>query len=716
MKLHPLLVATLLLAVPAFAQAPESRPAADAVGVWRGAVKVPGPALKVVVILDRKDGVWSGSIDIPAQKADDLPLDDFAVEGVDVRFRIADIPGAPTFTGRVSEDGRTLAGKFKQSGATFPFSLERDDAAAKAGAGAGTGADSRPAEFDPDRFAAWCESARAAWRAPGLSVAVIRKNKPDFVRGFGLRDVEAGKAAGKDTLFAIGSSTKAFTAFVLATLAAEGTLDFDRPLAESLPTFRLKDVERARRVTIRDLLTHASGLPRHDLAWYGDKTRTRAELFQAFGRMDASYDLRARWQYNNFGYLTAGYAAEVLTGKTWETLVRERIFAPLGMTRADTSIVDLAADPDSAKGYGEKDKKPVLRPYRSLDAVGPAGSVNASAAEMAKWLELHLSGGKIGTRRLLSEAATADLHRPVMLMGAPGEDPETVPLGYACGWFVQLYRGRRMIEHGGNIDGFTASVAFFPEEGFGVVALANQDSSPLPMLVVKHAADAILRTEPRDWSGEAARLRDAALAAQKSAPPKTKAYRREGTRPSREPAEFAGEYADDAYGTAIVTVKGDGLFIDLHGLQAPFAHHHFDVYVGKEGGEEVFVDMKAKFTSDFDGEVDALVLPLEPAVAPIVFARRPDVRLSDPAYLARFVGRYAMGPQRAEVTVEGTTLYLDVKGQPRYALEPKRGDAFALKGMTGFSVRFGPAGADAATTATFYQPNGVFEMKRASGD
>lgn len=692
-----------VLSAPAVAQDP-----ADPAGLWNGAIKIPGPALKVEVTLKRDGGAWTGSIDIPQQGADDLPLEKISVDGAAVKFTISDTPGNPTFDGKLSADGAKLEGKFKQSGMTFPFQLARGAAAAAA--------ESKPAAatFEPDEFDKWCEEARAAWGTPGLAVAVVRKGKPDFVRGFGMRDVDGNKPVGPDTLFAIGSSSKAFTTFLLATLVEEGKLAWDEPVRKFAPEFRLKDDATSERVTPRDLVTHATGLPRHEFVWYGAREKSRAELVAALRHLDATHDLRAAWQYNNLGYAAAGWLAEKVAGKPWEALVAERIFAPLGMTRANTSIAALAADADAALGYGEEDGKTVLRPYRNIDAIGPAGSINASAADMAKWAVLHLSGGKAGDVRLVPSAAVSDLHKPRILMPTDGDDEVTGTLGYASGWFAKLYRGKRMSEHGGNIDGFTAAVALFPEAGFGVVALANKDADALPALVVRHAADRVLGAAPRDWSGESLAKRDAMKAVSAEAKKKAGTTRREGTAPSRPLDEFVGDYAHPAYGKVRVARDGDALTVDLHGLKGTLEHWHFDVFrVRKDGADPAVAETKYQFRANLDGEIDELVAPLELTLPPIVFGRLPDAALSDPAYLARFVGAYELGPETVTIELNRTTLFAKIAGQPRYELLPKRADTFSLKGLSGYSVRFKSADGAPASAALLMQPDGVHEMTRA---
>jgi hypothetical protein len=326
-----------------------------------------------------------------------------------------------------------------------------------------------------------------------------------------------------------------------------------------------------------------------------------------------------------------------------------------------------------------------------------------------------LGGGSFEGKRLLSTTAAADLVRPVSFLPADAEDAENPALGYACGWFVRLHRGRRFVEHGGNIDGFTAAVAFFPDDGFGVVALANADGAALPQLVVREAADRFLDAPPSD-------RHTIALTARRAA---TKEAERgkaasEAGRAAAEPVgaraldEYAGVFRHSGYGRLEIRSVSGGLRFDLHGLTAEFRRVRHDVFAGAPGGEDLLAGMRAVFDADFDGEIAAVRIPLEPTAAPIVFRREPDPTLSTEAALERYVGRYRGGLQTAQVTREGAVLFVKLPGQPRYELVPRRAGRFALKTLAGYSLRFeGPADGP-STRAVFEQPNGEFGFERAA--
>src|SRR6185436_15542982 len=226
-----------------------------------------------------------------------------------------------------------IAGDYSQSGITITFRLARAQSA---------GAESKQRLAG---FGEWLDAARAAWDVPGCAVAIVSGGETIWVKGSGLRDVDAKQPVTPDTLFAIGSCTKAFTTFVLATLVDEGKLAWDTPVRDYVPEFRMHDPIASERMTPRDLVTHRSGLPRHDALWY-NATIDRAAMVHRLPYLPESKDFRTDFQYNNLMFLTAGYLAERVGGKTWEELVRARVFAPLGMQRSNFSVRDSQKDSD----------------------------------------------------------------------------------------------------------------------------------------------------------------------------------------------------------------------------------------------------------------------------------------------------------------------------------------------------------------------------------
>ncbi len=691
-------VVAALLLVPSHALAQ----AADPAGHWEGAIRLPGQELVIDVDLESAaNGTWRGDISIPAQMARDLPLNVLEVAPPKVRFEIQGIPGQPTFNGDLAADGAKIAGSFTQGGGTFPFELSRA---------------ARPSEKAAqalDGFEAFVDAALAAWDVPALGLAIVKDGQVILSRAFGQRDREAALPATEDTLFAIGSSSKAFTTFVLATLVEEGKLEWDRPVERYLPGFHLHDRTATELITPRDLVTHRSGLPRHDAVWYNNQSLSRAELVARLEHLEPTATLRQRFQYNNLMFLTAGYLIEQVSGKSWEDNVRSRIFEPLGMAGSNFDVADSQQAPDFAWPYEERDDKVVRVPFRPIGNMGPAGSINSSAKDMAAWLKLHLGDGKAGDRQLIQPVSLRELHTPQIALGDTPERPELGTTSYALGWMVDTYRGRPRLHHGGAIDGFTAMVTLLPQDGIGIVALANKGGSGLPELVSRHALDRLLGLDPIDWSGEALVRREAGKKLEKEAKEKKAATRRAGTRPAHELAEYAGSYLHPGYGPLEVRVAGKGLEATYNRILVPLEHWHYEVWRVPEGAKDpVLEGLQFRFDGDMAGNVAAIATQLEPTLGEVSFQRQPDARFSDPAFLARLAGDYELAAEVITITVSGRELLLTQQGGVPVHLEPVLGGEYKIKEVPIITIRFEVPAEGPATALISNQPNGVFTATR----
>lgn len=317
------------------------------------------------------------------------------------------------------------------------------------------------------------EEARVEQHVPGMGLAIVKDGKVVLLRGFGLAEVESGREVTPDTRFAVGSTTKAFTATLIGMLNDEGEMSFDEPVRTHLPQFKVNHAEIDGKVTIRDLLSHRAGFAVMNGLWYGLNDITREEILEAMSTAEPLFGLGEQWNYSNESFLAAGMAAGNAAGSDWDTALRERIFEPLGMHDSNTTYATAQADDQMSRGYRWDAKKEVLeeQPMRRADAIGPAGSINSSARDMARWVLFQLGRGVIDGQRLLSESTHAETWTPQIEMGRD--------IDYGLGWMIREWEGRRVIEHAGGIDGFTAEVAMLPEENIGFVLLMNLFASPL---------------------------------------------------------------------------------------------------------------------------------------------------------------------------------------------------------------------------------------------
>jgi CubicO group peptidase (beta-lactamase class C family) len=695
-----------ILSIASFASAAE--PVLE--GHWEGAIEVPGQSLEVSIDLVREGDGYTGTIDIPAQGAQNLPLKAISLDGAKAQFQISGVPGDPTFTGDISEDGLRMEGIFAQGGGMMPFKLT-------SGVDPVEAAREALADLEPIVMAGLED-----WHAAGVSVAVVVDGKIVLAEGYGFRDLEKELPATADTLYGIGSSTKAFTTFVLGQLVNEGKMEWDQPVVELLPDFKMYDNRTTEELTPRDMVTHRSGLPRHDMIWYSAPETTREEFVSRLRHLEPNKPLRETWQYNNLMFLTAGYLAEQLTDMSWEENVRTRIFEPLGMDRSNFDVSVSENDADHATPYiTSEDDKPQQVDFRQLTAAGPAGSINSSVNDMSQWLRLFLGRGTVEDNTLLPGPAMRELVTPQMVMGGLPNDAFQGPSSYAHGWMVTTWHGHLRVEHGGNIDGFSALVTLFPHDDVGIVVLANQNGSAMPGLLTATISNRILELEPHDYFKEAATNRDAGEAIGEQAEKDKDRFRVKGTKPSHDLDDFVGEFGHPGYGTIEVIRDGKSLAMQYGTIRMPLEHWNYDVFnvvdTNDSDSEIIPEDLRINFQGDTRGRVRWLHAPFEPFVEPIRFVRQPSKRMYDTDFLTKLTGAYDLGPQRVRIRLVGDHLALVTPGGAQLDLEPTDELEFDFKGMTGFSVKFSlDEDPDTAGEMTVIQPNAVITGKRAEED
>lgn len=470
-------------------------------------------------------------------------------------------------------------------------------------------ATARGDDFDAKTIDAEVEKARAFFDVPGCAAAIVKDDKVVYLKGFGTRTV-GGKEVTPDTLFPIASCTKAFTATAAAALVAEGKMAWDDPVRKHLPWFRLDDGTADREVTVRDLLTHRTGLPRHDLLWH-QPGWSREELVRRSAFVPASKGFRAEWQYNNLMFIAAGLAVGNAAGVAWEDVVRTRLLDPLGMTNSNFRVAETQKSDDFAKPHLRKAPGKVEEiPFFPLDATCPAGGLNSSARELTHWVRFQLAGGKLGDKRVLPAAAIAATHAPVAVtvplpVRAVTEE-YTVNANYALGWFVADYRGLKLVHHGGSIDGFTSFVLLVPRSNIGIVVLNNRHRSPLPFAVGYRIIDLLHTLPDVDWNR---RHQDAIEGLEKlldAENEKRVAKRKPGTHPSVPAKAVAGTYDHPGYGPLTFAADGDKLTMKYAVYTETLEHFHYDTYhIPKQTGlwPYMWQDGQATFRLGSDGRV-----------------------------------------------------------------------------------------------------------------
>ena len=421
------------------------------------------------------------------------------------------------------------------------------------------------------------------WNIPGAAIAIVRNDSVIYARGFGVRELGRPELVDERTIFAIGSNSKAFTAAGLEMLVDQGKMNLDAPVSTYIPDFRLSDPLASREVTVRDLLTHRTGLARNELVWYGS-TADRDEIVRRLRYLPLESSFRTKFRYNNVAYMTAGQVLAHATGATWDDFMKARIFNALGMTSTSTSIRDLAGKSNVVTPHIETAQG--IRPIRwyNGDNVGPAGSINSNVVDMAQWLRLQLAGGTYDGRRIISQRGIEEMRSAQIAIPVGGGTRILFPaahfLTFGLGLATSDYAGKLLVEHTGEIDGMASAIAMVPEAGFGVVVLTNLGSGIFaPTALARQIVDMQIGRASSDWSHRLRASYDSVAHLEHAAVAAFAAQRVPDTKPSLPLAAYAGTYADSAFGAMTIREENGGLSFDFGPMRrGTLEHWHLDTF------------------------------------------------------------------------------------------------------------------------------------------
>lgn len=559
-------------------------------------------------------------------------------------------------------------------------------------------------------------------KAPGFAVAIIEGDKVVYAKGFGYADYENKIEADANTLFAIGSSTKAFTSALLGILREDDKLSFDDSPLQYVPGLKFFNNDMNNNIIIKDLMRHSTGLPRHDGAWYFFPSHDKDSLVSRMQYQEPFTGVRQAWYYNNFGFLLQGVITEKLTGETWEKNIEDTFFKPLGMNRSKTMINDMKNGTNTAYGYRLNDDRNLVKmDYYDIAGMSPAGSINSSVNDMTNWLKLWLNDGKLGEEQIIPEdyVKEAISSQMVVAAGLPSEElPNVQYANYGYGWFLHSYKGHYMVEHGGNIDGFSASVAFYPTDNIGIVVLTNQNGSAVPRLIRNIVADHMLEVDKTYWAKKHKEDVEKGLKAQEEMKDTNQSSNVKNTRPSHILLDYTGFYENKGYGKFDVILENDSLFATLNGEKSYFNHFHYDTFEltdyseGKADTTQIGKSLKVSFTTNVAGDIDYMKTDIEPMTEAIAFKRTPNTINVDEDTLVQYVGKYdLMGTEIKAYVKDENVLYVFVPGQPEYELIPTAEHKFNFKILEGFKVEFIETDGK-IDQVKFIQPNGTFVGKR----
>ncbi len=479
-------------------------------------------------------------------------------------------------------------------------------------------------KFIIDKFEKYINKSMKEWKVPGIAVGIMNRGYIILAKGYGFRNVEKKLPVTRYTMFPIGSATKAFTSFVIGKLSDEKLLNWNDPVKKYLPSFELYDPWVTEHFRVTDLLIHNSGLPRHDLTWYGSD-KSREELFNGIKYLKNNKGFREVFQYQNLMFMTAGYLAGKVKVSSWEELVRSYIFRPIEMENSNFSIEQSEKTDNYALPYIEKNGKIEEIPfYRKIVGIGPAGAINSNIYEMLKWVKLQLDNGVWKGKEIISKNNLKKIHTPHIVAGETivrifEKFPEISYPTYGFGWFINHYRGHNLLHHGGNINGFSALVSFMPDINTGIVILTNKGGNLLTYATIFHIYDKLLGIKPVNWNGRFKKVLEERKNKKIMEAKKMEKDRKSESGPHDLFSLLDGKYVNPAYGELMIFNKDKSLFIKFHDFESSLKHLGGNEFTIEKGIAE---GMIIKFIKNPEKKIVSVSAPLEPKVADIIFTKK----------------------------------------------------------------------------------------------
>jgi len=473
-----------------------------------------------------------------------------------------------------------------------------------------------PPNAPPADLDAYVTSSMKTFGVPGMAIAIVKDGKILVAKGYGIRKIGDPTPVDEYTMFAIGSNTKAFTTAGLATLIDEGKLSWDDRVYERLPGFVMYDPYVSHEMTIRDLLTHRSGmgLGEGDLLFWPHTTYSREDVIHKLRYMKPQSSFRSHYAYDNLLYMTAGQIVPAVTGTSWDDYIRQHIFAPLGMNHSNVSNSEFKPGDDYAFPHSVVDGKLQVIPFGPLDNAGPAGSINSSAADMARWVQLQLNRGKFTGREghLFSEERSKEMWTPQTILPTGDPPPPLAALkakfaDYALGWALRDYHGRKLVGHTGGVGGFVSRVMLVPEENLGVVVLTNAEEGGAFDSILYHVLDYYFQIPPTDWVTAYKAVKDKEEADAIETMKKAERSRAANSKPSLPLEKYAGVYNDAWYGPIRIRVENGGLVISFdHSptMVGDLQHWQYDTFKA-HWRVRTIEDAFITFSLNPDGSIDS---------------------------------------------------------------------------------------------------------------
>ncbi len=526
------------------------------------------------------------------------------------------------------------------------------------------------------------------WNMPGVGVGIVKNGKLVFVKGYGYRDYDKKLPITGNTLFQIASNTKLFTSTSIGLLVNEGKLDWDKPIKTFVPGIQFYNNELNNNITIRDMLSHRTGVTRHDLIWYKSDFN-RAELFEKLKYLEPIQPLRQGFLYNNLMYAAAGQIINLLEGKTWEDFVQEKIFTPLKMNHTVFSIANMQKQSDFFVPYNEKRDTTILYKidYNSeTDGLGPAGSIISNINDLSHWLAALMNKGRYEGKQVIPENVVSATMEPSIALHNSSLDQgftEILNPVYGMGRQTQVYRGHNIVLHGGDLNGIHSQISYMPQDSIGVIVFVIGDHSLRYNSIVYNVYEHLLGLSITPWSERGLKNRDAGKKLGREGRAKAMVGQVKNTKPSHPLEDYSGDFENAAYGIINVAQKDTQMMFTLHHIHLPMHHFHYDRFDTDNDEEDGLYSLN--YQTNPQGEIDRFVISLDEGE--VTFLKKADATLSSIETLSKYAGTYTIGTNKIKIILKNKN-HLFLEGEPDVELIPYKTNIFKIKEFSDITIEF----------------------------
>ncbi|MFS8082651.1 MAG: serine hydrolase [Ginsengibacter sp.] len=526
------------------------------------------------------------------------------------------------------------------------------------------------------------------WNMPGVGVGIVKNGKLVFVKGYGYRDYDKKLPITGNTLFQIASNTKLFTSTSIGLLVDEGKLDWDKPVKTFVPSIQFYNNELNNNITIRDMLSHRTGVTRHDLIWYKSDFN-RAELFEKLKYLEPIQPLRQGFLYNNLMYAAAGQIIYLLEGKRWEDFVQERLLTPLKMNHTVFNITDMQKQSDFFVPYNERRDTTILYKIdynNETDGLGPAGAIISNINDLSHWLAALMNKGMYEGKQVIPEnIVSATMEPSIALHNATLDQGYTEILNpvYGMGRQTLSYRGHNLVLHGGDLNGIHSQISYMPQDSIGVIVFVIGDHSLRYNSIVYNIYEHLLGLSITPWSERGLQNRDATKKQGREGRAKAMVGQVKNTKPSHPLEDYTGDFENAAYGIINISQKDTQMLFTLHNIHIPMHHFHYDRFDTNNDEENGLYSLN--YQTNPQGEIDRFIISLDEGE--VIFMKKADPKLSAIGTLTKFTGTYKIGTNKVKVNLKNEN-HLFIEGEPDLELIPYKTNIFKTKEFADMTIEF----------------------------